>query len=342
MNIVFSGGGTAGHVVPNIALAEILCQKHKCHYVGTDGMEHKLIAPLVGKTFVEFHKIDACKFQRKLSFSNLKLPFALAKSVAQCKKVLTRLAPCVVFCKGGYVSLPVAIASKQLKQPLIVHESDTSIGLANKICFSFADLNLTAFPQKKGVTVGAILKNDLKNGDRQKGLKLMNFDGKKPILLVLGGSLGSVALNNALRNCPDLAKTFDVFVICGKGKRVDFNFHQTEYCFDMPSLYTCCTVAVCRGGANTLCELTEMQIPFVCVPLEKSSRGEQLDNAKLFCQQKGCGILLRESSLDFDLQNETHTLLKNLDWYKQNQKKFCVNGTNTVVKLIEQTISKYQ
>ena len=240
--------------------------------------------------------------------------------------------------------MPVAIASKCLKQPLLVHESDTSLGLANKICFTFATKRLSTFPIKNALCVGAILNNNLLRGNVQKGLDIMQFNGKKPNLLVLGGSLGSVALNNALLKCKTLANTFDIFVLTGKGKRVDCDFiHQSEYCLDMPSLFSATTLAVCRGGANSLCELTETKTPFVCVPLEKSSRGEQFDNANLFCNQKHCGVLLREKDLSQNtLSNAVLSVYKNLESYKKNQKNFCINGTSTVLTLIENEILNFK
>ena len=156
--------------------------------------------------------------------------------------------------------------------------------------------------------------------------------------------MGSVALNNALLKCKTLANTFDIFVLSGKGKRVDCDFiHQSEYCLDMPSLFSATTLAVCRGGANSLCELTETKTPFVCVPLEKSSRGEQFDNANLFCNQKHCGVLLREKDLSQNtLSNTVLSVYKNLESYKQNQKNFCINGTSTVLTLIENEILNFK
>ncbi|MBO5772211.1 MAG: UDP-N-acetylglucosamine--N-acetylmuramyl-(pentapeptide) pyrophosphoryl-undecaprenol N-acetylglucosamine transferase [Clostridia bacterium] len=345
MKIVFCGGGTAGHVTPNFALMEKLIG-NDMYYMGTGSMEKRLTEQYVENgTLVEFREITAGKLKRKFALSNLLLPFTLAKSISQCKKHLKQIAPDVVFSKGGFVGLPVVIAANKLKIPTIVHESDMSLGLANKISSLYATKLFTTFDcSKKGQTVGAIVRQSALEGDRNKGLAAMDFDGKKPILLVLGGSLGSVALNNALLKCKTLANTFDIFVLTGKGKRVDCDFiHQSEYCLDMPSLFSATTLAVCRGDANSLCELTETKTPFVCVPLEKSSLGEQFDNANLFCNQKHCGVLLREKDLSQNtLSNAVLSVYKNLESYKKNQKNFCINGTSTVLTLIENEILNFK
>ncbi len=334
MNIVFCGGGTAGHVVPNIALIEKLnCD---CYYVGTNGMEKQLIAPLVGKKVKAYFEIDAQKFQRKFTMKNLALPFSLLKSVNQCKKILKSLRPCVTFSKGGYCSLPVAIASKSLNIPVIVFESDSSLGLANKICFLFAKQKLSSFSTIKNATcVGAILKENIALGNKERGLKTMGLDGKKPVLLVAGGSLGAKTLNETVCKAKPLAEKFDIFVITGKNKKVDCDFiKQKEYVDNIHDVYSASDVALCRAGANTLFELTKCKIPFLTVPLCKSSRGEQKQNAKIFCDAN-CGILLEEKNLTpTTLTDRLEKLIKNKTYYQKNQEKFCVDGTDKIVSVL--------
>ena len=335
MKIVFCGGGTAGHVTPNFALMEKLLG-NEMYYIGTNGMEKSLTRQYVRNgTLVDFREITASKLKRKLALSNILLPFTLAKSVKQAKKHLQDIAPDVVFSKGGFVGLPVVIASKQLKIPTIVHESDMSLGLANKISSWYATKLLTTFPcVKKGQNVGAIVRPSILQGNSKKGLQTMDFDGKKPILLVMGGSLGAGALNDAICNNAQLAEIFDIFVITGKGKKVDCNFvHQAEFVDNIADIFSAVDICLTRAGSNSLVELTLANVPFVAVPLTKGSRGEQVKNAKWFAD-KGCGVYLEESKLT----NLTTTLLtlhnnRNAIIAKQKQCAY-LNGTDKVVEEI--------
>ena len=298
MKIVFSGGGTAGHVTPNLALIDKLKQE-RIYYVGTNGMEKGLTAPYVEDgRIAEFCEIHADKLQRKLTLKNLALPFKLIKSVREAKKHLKRIKPDVIFSKGGYVGLPVIIAGKQLKIPTIIHESDMSLGLANKICAMFASDFLAAFPcDKRAKVVGLIIREEIQHGVKKNGLATMGFDGSKPILLVTGGSLGAKALNDAVATCKSLAERFDVFVITGKNKRVECEFvKQAEYITNMNDVFAAADVCLTRAGSNTLAELTLAEVPFVTVPLTKQSRGEQVMNAEWFCK-RGLGIQLSEENL---------------------------------------------
>ena len=298
MKIVFSGGGTAGHVTPNLALIDKL-QNETIYYVGTDGMEKNLTAPYVENGKIkEYREISARKLQRKLTLSNLVLPFMLIKSVRQAKRHLKEIRPDVIFSKGGYVGLPVIIAGKELGIPTIIHESDMSLGLANKICSWFASDLLSAFPcHKRANVVGAIIREDMLHGNKPNGLATMGVDGKKPVLLVTGGSLGAKALNDAVAQCNELADRYDIFVITGKGKRIDCEFvRQAEFVTNMNDILAATDVCLTRAGSNTLAELTLAEVPFVTVPLTKLSRGEQVKNAQWFVN-RGCGLMLSEENL---------------------------------------------
>ena len=339
MKIVFCGGGTAGHVTPNFALMEKL-HKHKLYYVGTNGIEKALTRPYVADgTLEEYREITAGKLKRSFALSNLTLPFTLAKSIKQSKKHLEEIAPDVVFSKGGFVGLPVVIAARKLKIPTIIHESDMSLGLANKISSWYATKLLTTFPcTKKGQTVGGIVRQSIMQGNRQKGLDTMGFDGKKPILLVMGGSLGAGALNNAISNQPLLATKFDIFVITGKGKKIVCDFvHQAEYVNNIADILQATDVCLTRAGSNSLVEMTLANLPFVAVPLKKGSRGEQIKNAKWFAQ-KGCGVYLDESNLT-SLTPTLLSLYKNRQAIITKQKQCAyLNGTDKVM----QEILKYK
>lgn len=333
MKIVFTGGGTAGHVMPNVALIEQL--QEEIFYIGTNGMEKQLVAPLVksGKV-TEFLQIDACKLKRKFALSNLLVPFRLAKSIAQAKKHLAKIQPDVVFSKGGFVGLPVVVASKMLGIPAIVHESDLSMGLANKISSKFST-TLSAFPIKNATRVGAIVRNSIKNGNKKQGLETMGFDGRKPVLTVVGGSLGAQSLVDAICQNSCLAEQFDIFVVTGN-KTVNCNFaHQAQFVHNFGDVLSATDVCLTRAGANALAELTIANVPFVAVPLTKQSRGEQVQNARWF-EQQGCGIVLNDSNLQQNLQGAVLCCYNNRHAFVAKQKQLNIDGTSKVLDYILQ------
>lgn len=338
MKIVFCGGGTAGHVTPNLALADKLTN-HKLYYIGTDGMERGLVAPYVenGK-IAAYYTITANKLRRKLSLKNLLLPFQLLKSVKQAKAHLKSIKPDVVFSKGGYAGLPVIIAAKLLRIPTVIHESDMSLGLANRISAHFADKFLSAFDcDKRAQVVGLIIRDEIMRGDRQKGLATMGFDGNKPILFVMGGSLGAASLNNAISQNPQLSEKFDIFVSTGKGKSIDCGFvHQAEYVTDIADVFAATDVCVTRAGSTSLAELTLAQTPFVTVPLTKCSRGEQVNNANWFAE-RGCGLLATDNEqLPAKLAAAATTAYGNREAIRLQQRKQrnALYGTEKVLEIL--------
>ena len=336
MKIVFSGGGTAGHVTPNLALIDKL-QNEQLYYIGSDGMEKNIIEPYLrdGK-ISEYREITAGKLQRKLTLKNLALPFTLIKSVKQAKRHLQELRPDVVFSKGGYVGLPVIIAAKKLGIPSIIHESDMSLGLANCISKLYATEFLASFPcDKKAKVVGLIIREDVLRGDRQKGLETMRLDGKKPVLLVTGGSLGAAALNSAIKENPRLADNFDIFVITGKGKKIDCEFvKQTEYVTNIGDLFAAADVCLTRAGSTSLAELTLANVPFVTVPLTKCSRGEQVKNAQWFVS-RGCGLQISEENIAKKLPTAIKAAYDNRQTIIRKQKQCAdIYGTDKTVTII--------
>ncbi len=336
MRIVFCGGGTAGHITPNIALIDKL-QEEDCYYIGTNGMEKQMTERLLtnGK-LRKFCEISAVKLQRKLTLRNLMIPLSLAKSIKQSKTYLKEIKPDVVFSKGGYVGLPVVIAARLLGIPTLVHESDMTLGLANKISSHFANETLTTYPiKKKYKTTGAIIRNEITHGDRVQGLRTMNFDGRKPILLVMGGSLGAKSLNDAICANRCLAEKYDIFVICGKGKKLDCDFvHQTEFVKNIADVLAATAVCVTRGGSNALAELTLAKVPFVAVPLEKCSRGEQIRNTTWYAKQ-GCCMSITENNLSAKLPIAVQTVFDNRQNMIQKQtKQSNLYGTDNVVQCI--------
>lgn len=255
--IVFTGGGTAGHVTPNIAIMKELDGKAEFFYIGSEfGIEKSLIPPLC-----PYYSIKTAKLIRKFTLKNLYIPFNLTKGVKQSIELLEKIKPDVVFSKGGFVSVPVVLGAKSLKIPVYTHESDLSLGLANRLISPLCKNVFTSYPEtvkgKKYIYSGAILKAELFNANRENSLKLFGFDGKKPILCVLGGSQGSHAINKALRSViGDLTPTFDILHLTGKGN-LDVNlnnaigYKQIDFTTDMPSVYSVTDIAITRAGANT-------------------------------------------------------------------------------------------
>lgn len=337
MKTVFCGGGTAGHITPNLALIDQLPDSQN-YYIGTDGMEQKLTEPyLKSGKITEFCQITATKFQRKFTLKNLSVPFVLCKSIKQAKSHLKHIQPDVVFSKGGYVGLPVVIAAKRLKIPTIIHESDMSLGLANKISVHYADKLLSAYPcHKKAKVVGAIIRKQAISGNRAQGLTTMGFDGSKPVLLVMGGSLGAKTLNDAICQNPDLATKFDIFVICGKGKTLQCDFvHQAEFVPNIGDIFAASTVSLTRAGSNSLAELTLAQVPFVAVPLTKCSRGEQVKNAHWFAE-RGCGLSVSEDNLAQNLSKYITDVFNNR--YNIQSKQRAQSGLFGTDKVIEEIL----
>ncbi len=335
MKILFCGGGTAGHVTPNIALIELLHDRAQCHYMGTDGMEKSLTRPLCdyGK-IQEYHTIPAYKLARKLSLSHLALPLRLIKSINIATTTISHIMPDVLFAKGGYVSLPAVVACHRLHIPTIVHESDMSLGLANKISRHYATKMLSTFDNTHHCQgVGAIMRPSIYQGNRQRGLDIVGYSGNKPILLVMGGSLGAVQLNQLICQCTQLQDIMDVFVITGRGKQLDCDIHQAQYVTNMADLYACTTMAVTRGGANSLIELASLGIPFVTVPLVKQSRGEQVSNSKYFAQS-GCGKMLLGEVTALQLTENILDIYSNLSHYRDKCLSMQLDGTERVVDII--------
>ncbi len=336
MKIVFCGGGTAGHITPNLAIANKL--DAEMYYFGTNGMEKNLVKPYIDNgTIKQFVEISAHKLKRKIALSNLLLPFHLLVDTIKAKKQLKLINPTLVFSKGGFVALPVVIAAKKLKIPTIVHESDQTIGLANKISAMFCTEFLSAYPNKqKSKVVGSIVRNEVFDGNRQKGLATMGFDGKRPILTVVGGSLGSTPLNNAILHNKSLSDKFDIFVITGKNKQLNCDYvHQATFVDNIFDVLAATDICLSRAGSNTLAELTIANVPFICVPLTNQSRGEQVKNAQWYAS-KGCCLYLEEQNLNQKLPDAIKCVMDNRCNILHQQKKIAqqIFGTERVVDII--------
>ncbi len=305
--IVLTGGGTAGHVTANLALIPHLKEKGwEIHYIGSaSGMERNLIEPLG----LPYHAVSVGKLRRYRDIRNLSDPFRVLKGVFQSAGWIRKIKPDIVFSKGGFVSVPVVYGAALNGVPVILHESDLTPGLANKLCAPFAKAVCTTFPEtakvvRRGVCTGTPLRDSLFDGTREGGLARFGFEGKKPILMVTGGSSGAQAINEAVRSAlSQLLPTLDILHLCGKGN-LDSSceglsgYRQVEYLTDgMADAFACADFMVSRAGSNTLCEILALKKPNLLIPYPKgASRGDQIENAASF-EKRGLSLVLDQSLL---------------------------------------------
>jgi len=305
--IVLTGGGTAGHVSPNQALIPHLEREGwEIHYIGTKtGIERTLIEPIDGVTY---HAVSSGKLRRYFDWKNFTDPFRVIAGAFQSFNIIRKLKPSVVFSKGGFVSVPVVIGAALCGVPVVMHESDITPGLANKICKPFAKAICTTFPEcakllgGKGIETGTPLRAQIFSGTREKGLALTGFDGSRPILMMIGGSLGAQSVNAILREAlPELTKTFDVLHVCGKGNLVPElssmpGYRQFEYLTDeLPSAFACADILLSRAGSNSLSEILALKKPALLIPYH-SGRGDQVLNANSL-KARGLAHVMIQSDL---------------------------------------------
>lgn len=340
--IAFTGGGTIGHVAVNLALIpEAQKRDIETIYIGSkNGIEKEMITDSAKDT--KYIPISSGKLRRYLSFENFKDVFKVLKGVLDARKVLKKEKPDLVFSKGGFVSVPVIIAAKSLKIPSIVHESDVTPGLANKISMKFANKMYTTFeetlkyvPKEKSDYIGAIIREDLRDGSKEEGYQLTGFNDQLPVLLIMGGSLGSKALNKAIRDNLDyLTKKYQIIHLTGKG-HVDQNIKNANYVQyefvsnELMHFYAITDTVISRAGANAIYEFATLKLPMLLIPLGlDQSRGDQIDNAKIF-EKNGYAKVLQEkdvnqsnliSQLD-KLENEREDIIDKMSHFKESYTK---------------------
>ena len=347
--IILTGGGTAGHVTPNIALLPRLKElNYDIHYIGSyNGIEKELIEQFG----IPYHGISTGKLRRYFSVQNFTDPFRVLKGMNDAKKLVKILKPDVIFSKGGFVSVPVVLAGKKCKVPTIIHESDMTPGLANKIsipsatkvCCNFPE-TLGHLPEGKAVLTGSPIRQELLSGDKFKAREFLNFKSDKPVIMVVGGSLGAVAVNNAVRAIlPELLKSYQVIHLCGKGK-VDESlkgiegYAQFEYIKEeLKDLFALTDIVISRAGANAICELLALHKPNLLIPLAaNASRGDQILNARSF-ERQGFSVVLEEEELTDDvLLSAINHLYENRESYVDTMKRSSQqNSIDTIIDLIE-------
>lgn len=323
--IVLTGGGTAGHVMPNLALIpELRRQGWDLAYLGSvNGIEKDLITP----TGIPYYPIATGKFRRYLSIKNMSDPFRVIQGLAQATMILKKLKPDIIFSKGGFVSVPVTIGAWLNQIPVILHESDLTPGLANKLALPFATRICATFPEtlahlpkQKGKLTGNPIRPELFAGSRERGLAFCGFNNQKPVLAILGGSLGSVTVNNVIRTIiSDLLQNYQVVHICGKGNLDGLltqpGYRQFEFVGpELADLLAAADFCVSRAGANFIFELLALKKPTLLIPLSKNvSRGDQILNADSFVRQ-GFSLKMEEEEITGEkLLTKIHQLYRERD-----------------------------
>ena len=351
--IILTGGGTAGHVTPNIALLPRLKElQYDIHYIGSyNGIEKELIEQFG----IPYHGISSGKLRRYFSLQNFTDPFRVVKGFGEAKKLIKLLEPDVIFSKGGFVSVPVVMAGKKCKVPTIIHESDMTPGLANKlsipsatkVCCNFPE-TVAHLPADKAVLTGSPIRQELLSGDKAKALEFTGLTSDKPVILVIGGSLGAVAVNNAVRSVlPELLKDFQVIHLCGRNK-LDASLQglegyvQYEYIKDeLKDLFALTDIVISRAGANAICELLALHKPNLLIPLSaNASRGDQILNARSF-ERQGFSMVLEEEELtDESLLSAVHHLYDNRAQYKEAMTgSGQQDSIDTIIELIESAVN---
>ncbi len=348
--IVLTGGGTAGHVTANIALLPYLkAEGYEVSYIGSyDGIEKRLIADFD----IPYYGIATGKFRRYFDPKNFSDPFRVLKGFSEAKKILKEINPDVLFSKGGFVSVPVVRAAASLKIPCIIHESDMTPGLANKICLPVAKKLCCNFPEtmkyvKEGnaLLTGTPIRDELLKGSAEEGYKLCGFTHDKPVVMVIGGSQGAAAINKTVRDSLNLMlKDFQVVHICGKEKVDNMllnveGYKQFEYLKgELKHVFAMADLVISRAGANSICELLALKKPNILIPLPTSqSRGDQLLNAASF-ESQGFSIVINEDDLSEKyLMEKIHELYFSKQSYIDAMKNSGQqNATATIMKLINE------
>ncbi|AIM17034.1 UDP-diphospho-muramoylpentapeptide beta-N- acetylglucosaminyltransferase [Bacillus sp. X1(2014)] len=324
--IVFTGGGSAGHVTPNLAIINEIKDDWNIHYIGSKkGIEKELIR----KINIPYHSISSGKLRRYIDFENVIDIFRVLKGCLDARRILKKLKPDLVFSKGGFVSVPVIIAARSLKIPIFIHESDMTPGLANKISQRFATKIFTSFeetekffPKNKVKAIGSPIRKEVLSGSAERGRRFLGFDQRRPILTIMGGSLGAKRINEAVREAlSQLTEKYQIVHLCGKNN-VDESladisgYKQFEYVHEeLSDILAATDLVITRGGSNAIFEFLALNIPMLIIPLGlKQSRGDQILNAQAF-EEKGFSLTLEEENLT------SESLIKHLEMLEAKEEE---------------------
>ncbi len=351
--IILTGGGTAGHVTPNIALlSELKDLDYEIHYIGSyDGIEKSLIADFG----IPYHGISSGKLRRYFDVKNFSDPFRVIKGFREANQLMKTLKPDIVFSKGGFVTVPVVMAAKKNRIPAIIHESDMTPGLANKLCISSAvkiccnfPETLDLLPKEKAVLTGTPIRKELSQGNKIAALDLCGFTANKPVIMIMGGSLGAVAVNQAIRSVlPKLLERFQIIHLCGKGNLDESlqgtaGYAQFEYAKqELKDLLALADIVISRAGANAICELLSLKKPTLLIPLPlANSRGDQILNARSF-EKQGFSTVLEEEKITDDLLYDSIVALFNDRQSYIDAMNHCSfpDSTKAIIDLIENALT---
>lgn len=342
--LILTGGGSAGHAVPNLALIPLLKDRFRLAYIGTAGIERGLLK----NTGVPFCTIRAAKLVRGSLTKNLTLPFRFLRGIREAKRALREARAEAVFSKGGYVALPVVFAARSLGIPVISHESDLTPGLANRLAAKKCRAVLTSFPEtaakfRNGKYVGPPVRRELFGGDRAAALSKYGFSGAKPVLLAFGGGSGSAALNRALEGAlPALLPHCDVLHIRGKNAegRGRSGYVPLAYEPDMASAYACADYVLARAGSNTVFEVLALHKPALFIPLEnRRSRGDQIQNAAYFERQGLCRVLHERDLTPSHLCDALRALAADAALRRRLEELDLAGGNRTIVAAILRAVA---
>ena len=332
--IALAGGGTAGHVLPSLALiSELKKNFDNIIYLGGDGMEQDLVP----KNGIPFYQTSNIKFSRTHPLQNLKVPIVLKKASNEASKILKENNVDVVFGKGGYASLPALLGAKKLGIPTVIHESDFKMGLANKLASTFCNTVLTSFPETAGgVFVGTPIREEIFKGSNERATLKYNLKRTLPTILIFGGSSGAKAINDVIfKVAKELTAIGNVIHVTGKNERRKLyleGYSSCAYADDINDLYAASDVVIMRGGANSLAEATALGKRIICIPLPKSkhSRGDQIDNANSYFKRGLIDLLPQEALTPQELLTRVHTLLK--------QKERPINKDTPNAKIVDKIL----
>lgn len=355
--IILTGGGTAGHVTPNIALLPFLkAAGYEVVYIGSKGgMEQKLIE----SCGIKYYGISTGKLRRshklKIMLKNTGDMFKVVKGLASATAIIKKEKPDVIFSKGGFVSVPVVMGGHLNHVPVVAHESDITPGLANKLASPFADKICCTFPEavkyvkdNRGVVTGTPIRGELFEGSRSEGIKKCGFSGEKPVILVTGGSQGSHKINAAVRDAlSELTKVYDIVHLCGKNNLDDTienpAYKQFEYVSKgLKDLFAAADVIISRAGSNSICEFLALRKPMLLIPLSKAeSRGDQILNAASFKKQGYAAVLEEETLNPQTLAKEINSLYNSRESYIAAMESTPrEGGAEKVMAVIEECVNK--
>ncbi|MDD2445436.1 MAG: UDP-N-acetylglucosamine--N-acetylmuramyl-(pentapeptide) pyrophosphoryl-undecaprenol N-acetylglucosamine transferase [Clostridia bacterium] len=335
--IVLTGGGTAGHIIPHIALIPYLSSNFEIYYLGNkNGMEYELLKDFKNIKFVETQSV---KLIRKITLKNLLIPFKLISYIKKTKTILKDINPNVIFAKGGAVSVPVVYAGKSLQIPILAHESDFSLGLANKLILRKCEIMFTSFRDTcindKCVYSGSPIRKEIFKGKKEIAEKICNFEKVLPVVMIFGGSLGAKRINDFIFENLDNLTKFNIIHIVGKNNLNGLkqgNYFQIEYAKNIYDYFALADVVACRAGSNSIFELLALKKPMILIPLaKKQSRGDQIENAEAFKKNGYAKVILEKDLTISNLKNKINFCLKNKDKIKKKMKSYKSLNTNKLI-----------